>query len=369
LPAYTLTVWPVTPSAKVSRASPERDAIDPGRAPARARRSWLSASRSRFHARDRVVNLRPDRSLKLAFEVYQVGSTFDRAFHAFMSRQGEVAIGDRKLKVMNRLEAPKGSAALDVHPGSEFLAFSTDGEVAVTDLRGHTLFADEHDPWPEGEVGSCAFSDDGEILLVAGRVEAGIRLSAVPWRARAGQRSAVDLQVVEQTRLIWQRWPIRGRWTLWAGAGQDGTWTWFVSLDGTQLHARQVEALAGRSAAPPAIHPGGHEFVSAEYERIDCFSVDGEKKLASVEVEPEGEDDEGYEQPSFFGPGLVVATHWPSEAWFLFDAATLERQEELTLDQLVEPTFRHALCDGSFLAISSEAKRPSTIGLYEPPAG
>jgi hypothetical protein len=314
------------------------------------------------------VNLRPDRSLKLPFEVNHVVSTFDCAFHAFMSRQGEVAVADRTLKVKKRLEAPKGSAALDVHPGGELLAFARQGEVAVTDLQGRTLFAEEHDPWPRGEVGSCVFSDDGEGLLVASRVEAGIRISAVPWRARAGQRSVVDVEdVVEQTVLIWRRWPVRGRWTLWAGAGQDGTWTWFVSLDGTRLRAHPVQSLAGRSVAPPAIRPGGREFVSAEDERIERSSVDEERALASVTVEPEEEDEEGYEQPCFFGPDLVVATHWPSEAWFLFDAATLERREELTLDQLVEPTFRHALCDGSLLAISAKAKGASTIGHYECP--
>jgi hypothetical protein len=32
----------------------------------------------------RLVNLRPDRSLKLAFDVYRAVSTFDRAFHAFI---------------------------------------------------------------------------------------------------------------------------------------------------------------------------------------------------------------------------------------------------------------------------------------------
>lgn len=250
------------------------------------------------------MRVSPAAEARLPHETRFVAATPDRARLALAARDGRYTIVDAALRpvAQGRLPVPAGAIAL--HPGGELLAVASRSALALVDRSGACVRTWEHRGWEEWEGGAVAFVDGGARLLGVVADEDGA--AAVVARVDTGEvLEERPLAVPEPAGFVLVASPAPGTWALWAGAGQDGQWTYRLRLERDELRIDELTALSGKDHGPPAFSASGEELAVDAEDGIERYDAGTLRLLARVEPST---DALAAERPVFVGPRRVLVT-------------------------------------------------------------
>lgn len=270
------------------------------------------------------------RSCLLPHEARYVACTPDRARLVATAQDGRFTVLDGALRVTHRGTLPVPAGSVAVHPRADLLAVASTEAMVVTDLAGTILDRRPHRPWEPYEGGAVEFVGDGAQVLAVLPGDGSAHATLLR-PGSAGAVAEVDLEVPEPSGFHFVRSPAEGRWALWAGAGQDGQWTYWVNVERGRLSVEGVAALDGKDHGPVALHPSGRELLVSADDGLERYALPEMRLLGRVEPPDDGEFAFG-ECSCYLGSGRALVTDASSSRLHVVDLASGGLVDEVVVD-------------------------------------
>lgn len=325
------------------------------------------------------MNVTPRRICTLSHEARFVASAPDRARIVAAAKDGCFTILDGELRTLGTGKLPVASGSLAVHPVADVLAVSSASEVAIADFSGRILHRLAHDTWADFQGGDVAFLRGGHLLALVPADEGARAIVLDPDHDVIVCEQIIEVPELAGFSLV--PTPTEDGWAVWAGAGQDGQWTFWLRLEEGNLSVEEVEDL-DLHHGPPAFHPAGTEMIVVTENGLERRAVPGFRILGSV-VSTEDRDF-GY-SAFYLGSHRALVTDDNSSRLYLVDLKAMTLGEEIVIaghpptpasdlyglkgdDELcTDLWYFERLPRDAVLTIHGRANQPQTLMLLEGP--
>jgi hypothetical protein len=229
---------------------------------------------------------------------------------------------------------------LQVSPDGRTLSFSSPDSFLITEIDGSRLIYHELAAVPKGFMGggfdACLFSADGRNAWTACHTTG--RETELQRRDTRGWGITTALHLTTPAlgcHLHFVPHPEGRAFAVWAAAGQDGQWLYWVYDDGVRAHLSPALPLS-TCISPPAFHSAGGEFLLIEdccrlrrYSFPDCQLLGTLAEDVAAEVEHE---DDPLESFCYFTDGRALLSFAESGRISIVDLDTMTILEEITLE-------------------------------------
>lgn len=228
------------------------------------------------------MRVMPSAERRISHEARFLTCTPERSRFAAAAQDGRFTIMDERLQVLQQGKLPLAAGSIALHPGTELLAVASRSATAVVRTSGAVLWKREHRTWEDWEGGDVAFLGDGARLLAIRATDRGA--SAVLLRADTGEvLSERPIEVPEASGFHLVRPSLGDTFALWAGAGQDGQWTYWLRVSGTGITLAEERALNGREHSPVELLESGTELLVAVEYGVERYTYPGMRLLGRME--------------------------------------------------------------------------------------
>jgi len=279
---------------------------------------------------DPFMRVSPASTLKLSHEAQYCATTPDQSRMAFAARDGRfsVAAGDLALLYEGDLGVRLGAVAL--HPREDFLAIAARDEVLVTSQSGVRCFRFSHPEWHDYAGGAVAFVGNGSDLLAICPGKRGADVVLIHQDGNVLARSQIPItEEFDECGYYFVAHPSGTTWGIWAGAGQDGQFTSWLSVKRGRLSVRKANAFDLLDHGPIEFHPSGDELLVQSNNGLERHRFPNLKLLGRAEAP----DDDFRFHPvvAYFGPGMAVVRDVFDDLLHLVDLRTMRFAGELII--------------------------------------
>ena len=325
------------------------------------------------------MRVAPSRSCRLRHEGRHLAFTADRSRLLLAAGDGNFTVLDGALRILHEGRLPAGAGAVALHPTASQLALASTHELLLATFDGKVLRRWPHRGWKDYEGGSVAFVGDGARLLAVlpTRDAPLVRLLDT---AGGDVVAEQPFEVPEPSGFTLVPHPGGDAWALWAGAGQDGQWTFWVRLEGETISISDVQALEGSEHGPVTFDTEGREFLVEVDGGLERRAFPDGRLLGRLE--PPDEDELCFsESHCYLGGARALARDAMSSRLHLVDLDPMTLGEELIVDgheaHPVAGSGEHELCTdlwylrplprGAVLGVHGQPGGPQTLTLLEGP--
>ncbi len=331
-----------------------------------------------------MIRVVPSHTRMLSHEARFLACAADRSRLVLASGDGRFAVADAALRIVHEGKLPVPAGALAIHPTADLLAIASRAEVVVASFSGTVAIRRRHRPWRDFEGGDVAFLRDGaRLLAVCSSDDAATLMLLDTGSGSVIAERALDVPEPAGFHLI--RHPAENRWALWAGAGQDGQWTYWIGLERDELLVEEVSALTGKEHGPVEFLRSSDEFVVAADGGLERRAVRDGRLLRRLD--PPGEGFSVAETTCDLGSRRALVTDPESSRLFVVELDAMSLGDEVVI-QGHEPRplaelhpgatgedrslctdlwYLRGLPRAAAVTVHGAANRPQTIALLEGP--
>ncbi|MCM2333020.1 MAG: hypothetical protein NDI82_03630 [Anaeromyxobacteraceae bacterium] len=268
---------------------------------------------------------------------------------------------DGALRILHEGSLPVAAGRIAVHPRDGLLAVASESGLVLTDLEGTVRWRRVHRPWAAYEGGAAAFVGDGAQLVAIFPEAEGVK--AVLLDVASGDVVAEKaFEVAEPAGFFLVPHPSQGLWALWAGAGQDGQWTYWLRLNGEGIAIEEVEALSGRDHGPMEFNASGAEALLEVEGGLERYALPESRLLGRFEA-PVDEEFALSSSPLMLDHGRALVANEATARLHILELESMTLGEEVLLGVDGPPWYMLPVPRASVLSIHGDPRKPQTIAL------
>src|SRR5262245_54151133 len=243
--------------------------------------------------------IRPVKERELDFRLSGFQASSDGQLFVLCGGTGQVLVTRRDFTPRFEYSTDSLITCWDMSPDGALLAVSNGKTLSILRLDGHLIYEEKAEAPSAGDFDNLLFSANQKALWAVRHI--GNEQVELQVRETAGWqvvRRAVLDEPAPPTAFFLYEHPEKQALAIWAGAGQDGQWMYWVYDNGKELHVFQVPQLT--FTGPPSFHPAGGEFLIVQgdgneelrrytfpqCELIDRMQWSGEYKLDRIGFHP-----------------------------------------------------------------------------------
>jgi hypothetical protein len=181
---------------------------------------------------------------------------------------GVYSVFDRELTLMASGVLPPGAVAMS--PTASVLGVGAKTEWLFCDAHGSVLARHLHREHKSWESASLSFLDETRVVT-AEPEGAGVLLQCMFWATGAVQHALrIPLPATGRHHLYVH--PSEQAWILWNAAGQEGQWSYRITLDERGFQALELDDVGATEHGPPAFTPDGSAYAVVTEDGITQWS-------------------------------------------------------------------------------------------------
>ncbi len=274
------------------------------------------------------------------------------------SGDGRYTVLDGEFRILHEGHLQVGAGRLALHPSDDVLAVASERELVLTDLAGRVRWRRGHRAWEDYEGGAVTFVGDGaRVLAIVPEPEV---VKAVLLEASSGAVVVEEaFEVPEPAGFFLAPHPSPGLWSLWAGAGQDGQWTYWLRLDGNRIVIEEVEPLSGRDHGPMSFNASGSEALAEVDYGLERYALPGFRLMGRFEAP--ADEEFAPSSPLMLGQGRALVANDATGRLHILALESMALAEEVQLDVEGPLWFMVPAPKGGVLSIHGAPGKPQTI--------
>jgi len=311
------------------------------------------------------MRVTPRRTSRLTHEARYVDCAPDRSRILAAGKSGAFTILNSDLGICHRGKLPVVAGQVALHPGADWLAIASTSEIVLSTFDGEIIHRRRHRPWENWEGGDVAFVRDGSQLLAI--CPKGAAAKAILLRTDSGELLAEQaIDVPEASGFFLIPTPIADRWGIWAGAGQDGQWTFWLGLEGDRITVDEVTALHGVDHGPVELHASVKELLVSADDALLRYRYPDMELLGRIEP-PDDEEFQFTERCAYLGQDRALACDNGSARLYVVDLVSRTVADEVRIGGHRPPWYFTSLPGAAVLSVHGSPLGRQTLALLEGP--
>jgi hypothetical protein len=307
------------------------------------------------------MQVTPRHVCRLSHEARHVATSPDGHRLVLASGDGRYSVLDGALRILREGSLPGAAGRIALHPRDGLLAVASERELVLTDLEGRVRWRRVHRPWADYEGGAAAFVGDGAHLVAIVPGLEGVK--AVLLDAASGDVvTEKAFEVPEPAGFFLVPHPSQALWALWAGAGQDGQWTYRLRLNGDGLAIEEVEPLSGRDHGPMVFNESGAEALLEVEGGLERYALPECRILGRFEA-PVDEEFAFSSSPLMLDHGRALVANEATARFHIFELESMTLGEEVLLEVEGPLWYMLPVPHAAVLSIHGDPGKPQTLAL------
>lgn len=307
------------------------------------------------------MQVTPRHVCRLAHEARHVAASPDGHRLVLASGDGRYSVLDGALRTLHEGSLPVAAGRIALHPRDGLLAVASQRELVLTDLEGRVRWRRVHRPWADYEGGSAAFVGDGAQVVAILPGPEGVK--AVLMDVAGGALvTETAIEVPEPAGFFLVPHPSKGLWALWAGAGQDGQWTYWLRLNGDGIAIEEVEPLSGRDHGPMVFNASGAEALLEVEGGLERYALPEGRLLGRFDA-PVDEEFALSSSQLMLDHGRALVANEATARFHILDLESMTLREEVLLEVEGPLWYMLPVPRAAVLSIHGDPGRPQTLAL------
>lgn len=303
----------------------------------------------------------PRHVCRLAHEARHVATSPDGHRLVLASGDGRYSVLDGALQILHEGDLPVAAGQIALHPRDGLLAVASERECVLADLEGRVRWRRGHRPWANYEGGAAAFVGDGAhvVAILPGREGVKAALLDVASGDIVTERA---FEVPQPAGFFLLPHPSQGLWALWAGAGQDGQWTYWLRLNGDEIAIEEVEPISGRDHGPMVFDASGAEALIEVEGGLERYALPESRLLGRFEA-PVDEEFALSSSPLMLDRGRALVANEATARFYILELEPMTLGEEVLLEVEGPLWYMLPVPHAAVLSVHGDPVKPQTLAL------